>query len=303
MQRRQQAGARRCPRTRALAHSRGTFVVQARDLRQAAAEHDHLGVEQVDHARERAREPRLVAFEAGLAGALAGRGATGDACGVEQARRRGADDRRPGPGRTGRSRCSRRVRNSRRAGGGRRPRAAAAGCGPTRRPPRWPRPAACRRRRCRRPPRCRGWPRTPSARPRRHRPRPRTWPGSWRRWRGEAAGASRASRSCCSGLAVQAGGVGVADAAVARRGRAGRADADAGTGAGDALGLIYQRGDRVQGAGVVALRRRPPGGASARYPAASSTTSSILVPPRSMPMRVLMPRMHRLQPMRSTASR
>lgn len=57
-------------------------------------------------------------------------------------------------------------------------------------------------------------------------------------------------------LAVEAGGVGVADQAGDRRQRAGRADADAGPEADGALGVLNQAHDRPQRGLVVTLRRR-----------------------------------------------
>ena len=48
------------------------------DVRHPAAQHDHVGIEQVDHVRERAREPLLVARERGDAARVAGRGVGDD---------------------------------------------------------------------------------------------------------------------------------------------------------------------------------------------------------------------------------
>ena len=52
--------------------ARGYPFVQAPDVRHPAAEHDHIGVDDVDDARQRPRHPVLVALERGRRlGALA----------------------------------------------------------------------------------------------------------------------------------------------------------------------------------------------------------------------------------------
>ncbi|EWS54595.1 hypothetical protein X551_02579 [Methylibium sp. T29] len=51
---------------------------EPRQTRGAAAEHDDVRVEQVDHRRQRPRHAQRMAVEAGLAGRIAGQGALAD---------------------------------------------------------------------------------------------------------------------------------------------------------------------------------------------------------------------------------
>ena len=98
---------------------------------QSAAQHDHVGVEQVDHVRQPARQPVGVPIERRLRARIA-RGGTGrDAGGVVRARRR--RNRAPARGRRSRSPGSPNGRTSNAARGIRPAAARAAGCGPIRR--------------------------------------------------------------------------------------------------------------------------------------------------------------------------
>ena len=52
---------------------RGHLAVKPLDVREPAGEHHHVGIEDVDHARERSRQPSLVARHARLATGARGR--------------------------------------------------------------------------------------------------------------------------------------------------------------------------------------------------------------------------------------
>jgi DNA-binding transcriptional LysR family regulator len=170
------------------------LLVQVRHARHAAAEHDDVGVQQVDHRRP-ARAPAATRGGPAWPAPRRRRRLRGLARWLRPAARwpvAAAWSRaRPGPltsvsmqpaGRS--SRPAYRVF-------ARRPRAA--GCGPIRRPGRWARAARARAPRCRRRCRCRGWRRTPRRRRRRHRRSLRSAPGSWRRWPCAPARCSRAA--------------------------------------------------------------------------------------------------------------
>ena len=87
--------------------SRGTSLVEAGDVREAAAEDDHVGVEDVDDARERAGHPVLVARERGRRPGVARPGRGGDLVRAARPRPSPRGGRARGPARRGTSRCSR----------------------------------------------------------------------------------------------------------------------------------------------------------------------------------------------------
>ena len=102
-------------RRRARDGSERAVSVEMGQLGQAAAEHDHLGIEQVDDARQGARQAVRVALQGAAGGRVPGPAAAAIAAGVA-GRLAGLEVARPGRGRIRRSRCSRACRSSRRAG-------------------------------------------------------------------------------------------------------------------------------------------------------------------------------------------
>ena len=222
---RQHRRVERRRRTRAAPSARGSRVVEMRHVRQAAAQHDHVGVEHVDDARQPARQPVGVAVERRLRAGVAGGRAGGDADRVQRRPVAVAVARRE-PGRRSRSPGSPRGRTS------------SAGPGISSRP----RPgqrvvaplagdrvggrAAAGRRSTTPPPQ--PVPRmTPNTTPRRRRRRrsPPTARSSWRRWP-PAPGGRAPLRSRPSGRPFSAGGVGVLDQPGGGDDRARDADAD-----------------------------------------------------------------------------
>jgi TRAP-type C4-dicarboxylate transport system substrate-binding protein len=104
------------PATTQRPHSAGTCGVQVRHARQAAAQHDDVGVQQVDHRRQRARQPRAWRSSVVGAGGIAGGGRCTMAS--PSAHRRGrAGGRAPGRAADQASRRSRAGRSSRPAAG------------------------------------------------------------------------------------------------------------------------------------------------------------------------------------------
>ena len=191
-----------------VAPARLHAVHQPGQARQPAAEHHHVGVQQVHHRRQRAGQAAGVALQRGLRGGVAGRRGRGDRGAVERAAvQQRVVAREAGPA----DECLDAAAAAAVAGAAAglppaRPRAA--GCGPTRRPGGSGPSAPGRRPRCRRRCRCPG---SPRRRRRSRRPRRRwlpTAPGSWRRWPvppagparppGPAAAAGRSGRWSCS---------------------------------------------------------------------------------------------------------
>ena len=70
-----------------LAPLPGNVDVEALDIRHAAAQHDHVGIDDVDDVRQRSRQPVLVARQGGLARGIAA-GSRGDNVGSGQRRNR-----------------------------------------------------------------------------------------------------------------------------------------------------------------------------------------------------------------------
>ena len=156
-------------------------LIQPPRIRHPAAQHDDVGVQQVDDRGERARHPVLVTLQRPHAAASpASARRTISSAEVPRWHRRGRA-RAPAP--RGTSRCSRGGRSSRPAPAARRRSATARGCAPIRRRWRSARSARPRPPRCRLLSRCRRSPRRRSGR----RPRRRRWPprgqSSWRRSR------------------------------------------------------------------------------------------------------------------------
>ncbi len=115
-------------------HNRRHATVPALDVRQPAAEHDDVRIDDVDDMRKRPREALLVSRERRFAARVAWFGAGDDRLRrFAVAYRRGGGDRARVRVPTTMSRCSRSARRSRRARDARRRAATAADCDPTRR--------------------------------------------------------------------------------------------------------------------------------------------------------------------------
>ena len=112
---------------------RAARVVQTLDIRQSAAKHDGVGIDDVDDRRQRFRQTPLVTGQRRVGAGVAGRSHAPRSRRLPAFRRFGMCDRATCPVRTRTSRCTRCVRNST-AGLATLPaRATASGCGPTRR--------------------------------------------------------------------------------------------------------------------------------------------------------------------------
>ena len=232
--------------------------------------------------RQRPGQPVRMAGQGGGRGGIAGRGAGGSGP-ASRAPGPSASAARAGPG--GMSRCSRGGRTSRRAGifGGDPSRAA--GYAPIPRRCRWvPLQLARRRYRPRR--RCRGS-------PRRRLPAPAPAPPLASNAKQLASLQNLTGRPSPRRCLRSSGRRSARSSWRSRPGRspvkaARDAEANRAAFAQFGLGGFHQLADQADDPGIVGRRRRP--AAQPHRPAASSATISVLVPPRSMPSCLAMPR-------------